>query len=92
MRCLNYTSQKFLGIKFAESMVTNANLYRYLYDAITKQLPRDCQFNQSRSSKKQQSKRGGKPQQEKQTAAGNPNMLKGNKFALLCALDSDDDE
>ena len=90
--CKLYERLRITGIKFAESIVTNANVYRYLYGAITKRLPHDCQFNQSRSSRKQKSKRGGKSEQGKQMAAGNPNMLKGNRFALFCAFDSDDNE
>ena len=82
----------FSGTKFAESMVTNANVYRLLYDVITKDLPRDCQFNQSRRIQRQQNKRGKTSEGRKEMTGENPNFLKGNKFALLCALGSDDDE
>ena len=53
----------------AEDLVIHSkkNKYLNLRDAITKDLPPDCQFIQSQRSKKQQSKQGGKSMQEKKT-------------------------
>ena len=71
--------------------MTNANLCRYLYDVITKDLPRDCLFNQSHSRQKQPNKRSEKLEKEMQTKGKSSELLKGNKFRLLCLSDSDDD-
>ncbi|CAB4026257.1 Hypothetical predicted protein [Paramuricea clavata] len=83
------------GIKYAESIVTNTNLYHHLYDVITKDLPHDRQFNQSRSSEKRRNKGGrtkGRRQREgKETKSKIPEVLKGNKFAHLSVLNPDED-
>ena len=71
--------------------MTNANLCRYLYDVITKDLPRDCLFNQSHSSRKQPNKRSEKLKKEIETKIKSSEVLKGNKFGLLCLSDSDDE-
>ena len=71
--------------------MTNANLCRYLYDVITKDLPRDCLFNQSHSRQKQPNKRSEKLEKEMETKGKKSELLKGNKFGLLCLSDSDDE-
>ena len=73
-----------------DTIVTNANLCRCLYDVITKDLPRDCLFNQSHSSQKQPNE-SEKLEKEMQTKGKSSDLLKGNKFGLLCLSDSDDD-
>ena len=70
--------------------MTNANLYRQLYEATTKNLPRDCQFNQS-ITKEKQPKGKSSIKQEKQPKGKSSECLKGNQFASLAASDSDEE-
>ena len=86
-----YTSRYFLGIRSADTMVTNAGLYHYLYDVITKDLPADYQFNQSHSSQKRPNKRGENLEKEMKAKGKSSEWSKGNRFGLLCPPDSDDD-
>ena len=79
------------GIKLAESIVINANLYRQLYDVITNDIPRDCRFNQPRMKEKPAKDEGRKPRCGERKKIETKDYLKGNKFAVF-SEESDSDE
>ena len=80
----------FAGNKLAESIVINTKLYCQLYDAVTKDLPRDCLFNQSQPTKRQ-TEGNRKPEQRSGIKSKNAGYLKWNRFPFLHdESDSDD--
>ena len=72
--------------------MVNANLYRLLYDVITKDQPPTSFINQQQTSRKQRKKESRQSEQDKQTQSKSSESLKGNRFALLRAADEDEDE
>lgn len=76
------------GIKTVEAFVTDVQLFQQLYDAVLKDIPSDCQFNQSRQIKQ---KKGTKKNTEVKTAVKSSDVLEGNHFAHL-RISSDTDE
>lgn len=77
-------------MKWAESLATDVELYRQLYDTATTDLPSDCQFNHSRRKEKKRMKASQTTTSQQETSKKRK-WLKGNRFALLCASDSDEE-
>lgn len=80
-------------MKWAESLATDVELYRQLYDRATTDIPSDCQFNHSRRKEKKRMKASQTTtsQQETNTMGKGVECLKGNRFALFCPSDSDEE-